>query len=341
MKISLIIPSNRKSYSAMARILECASLDPSRFEVIVRDNSEDEAKRALLSSIDSPTLRLFTVPNRGAFENPIEALRLATGDFILFLGDDDWLSARGIEQLHALAAREIDDATVACFTGTYLIQTSTQSGLFRYPDLDSDNAAKRVASYFEAKAPNVLYYSAVRRSLATFCFSLLEQLPYKFSYHDQLIAMLYLALGRTLQVDQVVYFYDLGEWETSEKSLAKDRAMYVDAGLPLEIDRLHWLLCGMEGGFLLNSVLLSEKRTYDRKELSDLWFANMFTRFKHHYRETGYESSAINEGSLKLKAKWISESEVNLSELLFDVCEILEKADPAGAERYFKFWSSL
>jgi glycosyltransferase involved in cell wall biosynthesis len=341
MKISLIIPSNRKSYSAIARILECASLDPSRFEVIVRDNSEDEAKRALISRIDSPTFRFVTVPNRGAFENSVEALRLATGEFVFCIADDDWLSARGIEQLHALAARESDDATVACFTGTYFIQSSTQSGLLRYSDLDSDNAAKRLASYLEARAPNVLYYSAVRRSLATFCFSLLERLPYKFSYHDQLIAMLYLALGRTLQIEQVVYFYDLGEWETWEKSLAKDRAMYVDAGLPLEIDRLHWLLCGMEGGFLLNSVLLSEKGTYDRKELSDLWFANMFARFKHHNRETGYDSTAINDGTLKLRNKWISEAEVNLNELLFDVCDVLEGADQAGAERYFKFWSSL
>ena len=84
MKISLIIPTNRKSYSAIARVLECASLDPERFEVIVRDNSGGEAKYALLSSIDSPTLRLFTVPNQVAFENPIESLRFATGD-VLFL----------------------------------------------------------------------------------------------------------------------------------------------------------------------------------------------------------------------------------------------------------------
>jgi glycosyltransferase involved in cell wall biosynthesis len=341
MKISLIIPTNRKSYSAIARVLECASLDPNRFEVIVRDNSEDEAKRALLSSIDTPALRLAIVPNRGAFENSIEALHLASGDFVFFMADDDWLSARGIEQLHALAARESGDATVVCITGTYLIQSSTQSGLFRYSDLHSDNPATRFTAYFAANGPNVLYYSAVRRSLATFCFALLERLPYKFSYHDQLISMLYLALGRTLQIDQVVYFYDLGEWETSEKSLAKDRSMYVDAGLPLEIDRLHWLLCGMEGGFLLNSVLLSEKGTYDRKQLADLWFANMFTRFKYHTRETGYDSTAINEGTLKLRNKWISEAEVNLNELLFDVCDILESADPSGAERYFKFWSSL
>jgi hypothetical protein len=341
MKISLIIPSNRSSYSAVARILECASLDPAKFELIVRDNSESSKKRDLLARIDSPTLRLFTVENRGAFENPVEALRLATGEFVFFLADDDWWSLRGMEALHALATQVGDDDSVACLTGTYFIESSHQAGLFRYINLDSVDPAARLAGYFKTPAPNVLYYSAVRRPLATFCFAFLEQLPYKFSYHDQLIAMLYLALGRTLQVQRVTYFYDLGEWETWEKSLSKDRSMYVGAGLPIEIDRLHWLLCGMEGGFLLNSQLLAEKGHYDRKQMADLWFAKMFERFKHHHRETGYEATAVNEATLKLKNKWISESEVNLSELLFDVCDVIEKADADGAQRYFKFWTGL
>jgi glycosyltransferase involved in cell wall biosynthesis len=341
MKISLILPTNRTSYSAVARIFETASLDPNKFELIVRDNSEDEAKRALLSRIDSPTLRLFTVPNRGSAENTVEALHLATGDFVFFMADDDWLSARGIEQLHALAVQVRDDESVVSLTGKYFIESSIAAGLFSYSSLDSADPATRMITYLNANAPNVLYYSAVRRSLATFCFTFLQSLPYKFSYHDQLISMLYLALGRTLQIERVVYCYDLGEWETSQKSLSKDRAAYIAAGLPLEFDRLHWLLCGMEGGFLLNSQLVADKRSYDSKQLADLWFASMFARFKHHYRETGYESGAINEGTLKLKNKWISEPEVNLNELLLDVCDILENINPAIADRYFRFWSSL
>jgi glycosyltransferase involved in cell wall biosynthesis len=341
MKISLIIPTNRGSYSAAARVLACTSLNPQTFEVVVRDNSETGPKRDLLKTIDSPVLRLHTVENRGAFENPVEALRLATGDYVFFLADDDWWSLHGMQQLHTLAMDVGDDMSVSCLTGTYFIESSTRAGLFRYENVDSNDPAARIAGYFEANAPNVLYYSAVRRPLAIFCYTFLEQLPYKFSYHDQLLSMLYLALGRTLQIEHVTYFYDLGEWETWDKSLSKDRSMYIGAGLPVEIDRLHWLLCGMEGGLLLNSQLLAEKGRYDRKQLANLWFGNMFARFKHHHRETGYDSTPTNEGTLRLKNKWLAETEVNLGELLFDVCDILEKVDPAGAQRYFKFWSSL
>jgi hypothetical protein len=341
MKISLLLPTNRKSHSAIARVLECSALDPDKFEVIVRDNSEDEAKRNLLASISSPALKIFTVPNRGAFENPVEALQLATGDFVFFLADDDWLSIRGVRQLHDLATEVGPDPSVACLTGTYFIETSSQAGLFRYPKLESNDPLTRLAGYFEANGPNVLYYSAVRRSLATLCFEFLKRLPYKFSFHDQLISMVYLALGRILQVDRVVYFYDLGEWETREKSISKDRAMYVDAGLPLEISRLHWLLCGMEGGFLLNSQLLAERGNYDRRQMANLWFANMFKRFRYDHRDANYDSNVMSEGTLKLKNKWIDEAEVNLNELLIDVCDVLENVDHVVADRYFQFWSSL
>ena len=90
------------SYSAVARVLEAATLDSKKFELIVRDNSEDPLKQALLEKIEAPNLRSYTVCNRGGFENSIEALKLASGEFAFFLADDDWLSSRGLEQLHAL-----------------------------------------------------------------------------------------------------------------------------------------------------------------------------------------------------------------------------------------------
>jgi len=230
---------------------------------------------------------------------------------------------------------------VACLTGVYIIEASKGTGFFKYDDLDSPDAGVRLAAYFAANGPNVLYYSAVRRELASFCFAFLERLPYKFSYHDQLISLLYLTLGRTLQVDRPVYFYDLGEWETAEGTLARDRTMYVGSGLPREIDRLHWLLCGLEGGLLLNSGLMAAKANYDRQKLSGLWFAKMFAQFRFHDRESGYEPGAINSATKKLKEKWESETQVSLNELLLDVCDVLEIADAAGAKRYFDFWSTL
>lgn len=260
---------------------------------------------------------------------------------MLFLADDDWVSARALQQLHSLATEVAADSSVACLTGIYVIESSAASGTFRYDNLDSSNPVVRLEAYFAANGPNVLFYSAVRRPLMAFAIDLLERLPYKFSYHDQLISMLYLSFGRILQINRPLYFYDLGEWETADGTLSRDRNMYIGSGLPAEIDRLHWLLCGMEGGLVLNSQLLAKNHNYNRQALSDLWFANMFARFKCHDRESGYQPSAINDATRQLKEKWLSESSVNLHELLFDMSDILALADPEGAKRYFDFWSSL
>jgi hypothetical protein len=341
MKISLVIPTNRTSYSAVARVFEFVSLDPSKFELIVRDNSENEDKRTLLRKIDSPTLRFSTAPSCSAFENAIHALRLASGDFVFFVADDDWLSVRGLQQLHLLAIQAEVDTSVACLTGAYLLETSSATGFFQYKGLDSAEPAKRLASYLEANTTNFLYYSAVRRLSAAFCFAFMESLPYRFSYHDQLVSLLYLTLGRVLQVDRVVYYYDLGDWETPSGSLSKDRASYLQAGLPVEYDRLHWLFCAMEGAFLLKSRLLAQKVSFDCTTLSDLWFRSIFARFKHHDRESGQEQNAASAATLAVKNKWSAEPQIDLNELLLDVCDVLEIADSEGAKRYFDFWSTI
>ncbi len=341
MKISIIIPTNRTSYSAIARVFEAASLDPDKFEVIVRDNSENAEKQTILSTIKSPACRVLTVPNLGAYENPTEALRVATGDFVYFLADDDWMCTRGINHLHSLALQNVADSSVACVTGAYLIDTSSGTGFLRYEGLDSHEPAMRLARYLGANATNVLYYSAVRRDLATFCFAFMESLPYKFSYHDQLMSIFYLALGRVLQVDRVVYQYDLGDWETAEGSLSKDKASYVAAGLPAEFDRLHWLFCALEGAFLLSSQLLAQKVEYDRALLAETWFDALVGRFKLHDRGSSYADGEVNRSTMSLRKKCLSAQRIDRNELLFDICDVLEIVDKPGAERYFNFWSTL
>ena len=141
---------------------------------------------------------------------------------------------------------------------------------------------------------------------------------------------------------RVVYHYDLGEWETPEKALGKDRAIYVAAGLPLEFDRLHWLMCGLEGALLLSSNMLASRGVAQRDEMAGMWIApDIFGKFARHNREFGYGESATGAAALKLKEKLFSQGQIGLSELLMDVCDVIETADKAGAERYFAFWSTV
>jgi len=321
--------------------MEMAGLDSSRFEVIVRDNSENVEKRAVLDKVQSSTVRVINVPNRGSVENFTEIIHAAAGDFVLYLADDDWLSVRGLEQLHSMAAPFVDDLSISGATGSFLIETSSMTGFLKFDGLDSQDAKRRLAGYFTANGPNVLFYSAVRRSLMLFGLRMMGSLPYKFSFHDQLMTLLYVAAGRVLQLDRIVYFYDLGEWESSEGTLAKDRAFYLDAGLPVEIDRLHWLICGLEGALLLRSRMFANQGLAEAPQLAAAWFSENFARFYARDREQGYAPSPANTITQEIKDKWRGISEANPSELLLDLCSAFEIVDKKGAERYFEFWSTV
>jgi glycosyltransferase involved in cell wall biosynthesis len=340
MKISLILPTNRSTYSAIARVLELASVSPEKFEVIIRDNSEDARKREFLALVDSSAVRLYSVPNRGPFENFAEAFRLATGEFILFVGDDDWVSTTGLDLLHTRALSAVAETEVAIVTGDYLVESTSHTWIVRYQGLDSASPEARLTGYLTTQAPNLLYYSAIRRALVQRSFAFSESLPYKLSFHDQLVSLFYLIAGRTMSIERVVYFYNLGIWETAEGTLEKDRACYREAGLPIEVDRLHWLICGMEGAFLLKSDLMSQYR-YDRVRLLDIWFSMYFSRFKLLGRESGYADTPANVATKRVRDKWLEASEANLSELLLDICDVFELVDKPGAERYFHYWSTL
>ncbi len=110
LKISIVLPSNRTSDAALARIFELGSLDPARFEVIVRDNSGNARKRQALESIEGSAVKPIFAAGAGPFENVIESVRAATGDYIFPFADDDWLFARGLASLYELASEQLADA---------------------------------------------------------------------------------------------------------------------------------------------------------------------------------------------------------------------------------------
>ncbi len=341
MKISIVLPSNRISNAALARIFELGSLDPARFEVIVRDNSGNARKRQALESLEGSAIKPTFVAGAGPFENVIASVRAATGEYIFPFADDDWLFARGLTSLYELALAQLTDANVAAITGVYLVESSRGCGPFSYEGIAEAQPIDRLRAFLNANVANYLYYSALKASVARFCFDLLEVIPAHFSFHDQLLSLSYLAHGTVPRVQRLLYCYDIGEWETMEATLSKDRSMYAKAGLPKEIDRLHWLLCGLEGALLMRSARIKASSGRVCSDLGDLWFQFMFGRFVHQDRENGLEETPLGESTRQVRQKWVDAQSVDFSELLMDVTETFEIANQPLGDAYFKFWSSL
>ena len=149
------------------------------------------------------------------------------------------------------ASEQLAAPNVSAITGVYLVESSRGCGPFSYDGIAEGRPLDRLRSFLNANVANYLYYSALKASVARFCFDFLEVIPAHFSFHDQLLSLSYLAHGAIPRVPRLLYCYDIGEWETMEATLSKDRSMYMKAGLPKEIDRLHWLICGLEGALLM------------------------------------------------------------------------------------------
>ena len=113
--------------------------------------------------------------------------------------------------------------------------------------------------------------------------------------------------------------------------------MYMKAGLPKEIDRLHWLICGLEGAF---TDAIGENGRHqqgqDCSELGDLWFQFMFGRFINHDRENGLSRNGARRRNAKRASnKWVDERSVDFGELLMDITEAIEISNLSLGEGLF------
>ena len=119
-------------------------------------------------------------------------------------------------------------------------------------------------------------------------FDFINAMPALFSFHDQIICLLYLLNGKFVRLNRLLYLvrcWSLGEGGNPRRNAIS--AFYKDAGLDPAINKLHWFLCGFEGAVLVrNSDVFPDYPLAQRQAIADRWFATMFARFKGHARLT-------------------------------------------------------
>jgi glycosyltransferase involved in cell wall biosynthesis len=337
MTLSILIPSYNKDLLAYSRIAQACSWATRDVEVIVRDNSGDAFKRDLLTKIKRDHCNIVSTDPCESHENFMETLKLARGDFVFFLADDDFCFDRAIAAI-AMATKEIvNDHSMAGITGALVIDGSQGSAVVGYQDLDSSDAAARLSGYLNFRGPNV----AVRRSLALRTFKLMDSMPFHFSFHDQIVSLLYLLGGKFFNLKRLMYLYDAGGWETRDTAQKRDLRYYTAAGLNQAINKLHWLLCGFEGAMIvLNFQLTTGCSAEQRQEMAGRWLAIMFSRFVGVDRQSF--GSPFSDDADRLCKKWKSNSaHLLLDQILVDICEFVALFSKDDARRYFDFWNGL
>jgi hypothetical protein len=341
MRLSIIVPSYRDTLGAYARIMQACSWASDDVEIVIRDNSGSPRKRDILGRIDQPRCRIIFAEPCDANTNFLEALAAASGDFILFLGDDDGGFDRGMAAITAATARFADDPAVSGLTGAYLLEQTDTSRIVSYPQIDSGEVTERLGGYLGYQGPNLIFYSAVRRSALLDAWDFVFAHPFRFPYHDHFFSLIYLLLGRFVHIGRVAFIYDNANWEGAGVGGQSDLRHYANAGMDPAIRKLHWMLCGFEGAaIILQSRFGLRHSLAQRQAMANQWFEVMFRRFVGD-ADARFDSGLTAEAD-GLHEKWRREApNFTLERLLDDICGFIALSSPEKAEAYRAFWTAV
>src|SRR5262245_11006853 len=340
-RLSILLPTNRRGLLACSRIAQACSWAGPLVEVVVRDNSGDARKRELLAYFQHENCKVITADPCEASENFSEALRLATGDFVFCLGDDDFCFDHAIADLPGAIERIAKDLSIVGITGTYAIETEKGTSLAKYANIDSDDAHARVVGFLSYGGPNVLFYSVLRRELFSRILDFMNDMPFSFSFHDQVMCLLYLLNGKFAPLQRLMYLYDMGVWQSRELAEKRDLDFYKAAGLDPAINRLQWIICGFEGASLIvNSNMLAMLPPAQRQPIADLWFTTMFARFKAG-RRSAFNSPLADDADRWCTRLLQATGQLTFERILAEITDFIALSSSEAAQNYFNFWDAV
>ncbi len=109
MRISVLLPTRNGGTLLRDCVKSVLDQPYPDMELIVSDNASDEETREVLASFDDPRLRVIRLDDPvPVTDNWNVALAAATGDYVLLIGDDDYLMPNYLERADALL-REFAD----------------------------------------------------------------------------------------------------------------------------------------------------------------------------------------------------------------------------------------
>jgi glycosyltransferase involved in cell wall biosynthesis len=104
--VSVVIASYGRGHLVGRAVRSALAQTHQNVEVVVSDDASPDDTLAVLAAITDPRLRVNAQPaNVGVWENWTAALRMARGEYVVFLGDDDHLTPNFVE-CHLTAFRK-------------------------------------------------------------------------------------------------------------------------------------------------------------------------------------------------------------------------------------------
>ena len=163
--VSIGIPTYNRERLIGRAIESALSQDYPNIEIVISDNASTDATSEVCRRYaqEQPNVSYVRQPrNLGAIRNFDEVLQQSTGQFFMWLGDDDWLDPNYVRL--ALARLNMN-AEVALVGGTPLYYAGgIHQGPGKVFSLLQGSAWQRVLAYYWKVGDNGLFYGLMRRA---------------------------------------------------------------------------------------------------------------------------------------------------------------------------------
>jgi hypothetical protein len=233
-KATICIPSNRPLAATIEPLWSAIDYAAATgMQVVISDNSGDPDKREYFRSAPE---HVIYIPDAPAFapDNLLSAITAVDSEFVLMLGDDDFISRK-------TSAEPFDFATVAndvVGVKPRIEIWSPKLGLTDVNDftIDGDNAAARVLEYTrKMRGGNSSYYSFYRTSEIRPLFELHRKFhPTHTGNSDFAFVYALAASGKIVHDGTTTIRYNNERWDNLESSSASFEQIFAHAGLPAQ-----------------------------------------------------------------------------------------------------------
>jgi glycosyltransferase involved in cell wall biosynthesis len=163
-RVTIGIPTFNRAASLVRAVESCRAQSYPNLEIVVSDNASDDdthQRCARWAAEDDRIVVIHQPRNIGRERNFGAVLAAATGEYFMWLSDDDWLDA---DYVSACASRLRSDGAAVMAGGTIEYFCGDEPSVVEAGAILTDrNPAKRILSYLSTVELNGTYYSLMRR----------------------------------------------------------------------------------------------------------------------------------------------------------------------------------
>jgi len=229
---TLCMPSNRPLMTAKASI-ETAIAFTGKVggNLVVSDNSEDPEKEAYFKTVPEHVLYL-PAPGLSGLDNLLNCLAQVKTEFILPMGDDDFIRADDRMSPFDFAALSQGVVGVKPYSEILIGENGIyDAGAFA---IEEASPFERMRAYCDkSNGNNATYYSYYRSTYYAGLIRLIaEHHPTKGGYFDWALVLALMAMGRMAADPATIFTYNSGNWGKAANIEVTKRALFRSAGLP-------------------------------------------------------------------------------------------------------------